>query len=281
MAPYRERRITAQDGLGLYVRDYGDPISPRTPVLCLGGIARTHHDFDDLAPRLAAGRRVVCPDYRGRGQSDYDSDWRNYHPRVYIRDMLDILTALDMHRVVVIGTSMGGLMAMALAIARPGALAGAVLNDVGPEIDLAGVVRIIAYMRANARQPSWDAAIEFLMKNFRHQRLTTREQWLKLAMRTYREGPDGVLRYDFDAAIVRQLETDALPDYWPHYRALGRTPVLAIRGALSDVLSEATFERMAAEKPDLVRVTVPGVGHVPLLDEPECESAIDDFLERY
>ena len=88
-------------------------------------------------------------------------------------------------------------------------------------------------------------------------------------MRTYREGHDGVLRYDFDAQITRQLETDSLPDYWPYYRALGRTPVLAIRGALSDVLSEATFERMAAEKPDLVRVTVPGVGHVPLLDEPE------------
>lgn len=280
---FRERRITAQDGLSLYVRDYGDPIAPRTPVLCLAGVARTCRDFDDLAPRLAADRRVVCPDYRGRGQSSYDSDWRNYHPRVYIRDMLDILTALDLHGVVVIGTSLGGLLAMGLAVARPVALAGVVLNEIGPEIDISGVRRIVAYMRANARQPDWDAAIAFLAQNYKHQGLTTRSQWLKLAERTFREGSDGKLRYDFDPAIVRQFETavDSLPDYWPFYRALRQVPVLAIRGALSDVLSAATFDRMAEEKPDLARITVPGVGHVPLLDEPECVTAIDDFLERF
>ena len=283
VAAYRERRISASDGLGLYVRDYGDPLSPRTPLLCLAGIARTCQDFDDLAPRHAATRRVICPDWRGRGRSDHDPDWRNYHPRVYIRDMLDILTALDVHRVVVIGTSMGGLMAMALAVARPGALAGVVLNDVGPVIDLAGISRIITYLRAHARQPDWDGAIEALKGYYRHRDVTTREQWLKLAQRTWREGTDGVLRYDFDLAIGRQFDTatDALENCWPLYRALGHVPTLAIRGGLSDILSETTFERMAEEKPDLVRLTVPGVGHAPLLDEPECESAIDDFLEPH
>ena len=110
---FRERRITAQDGLSLYVRDYGDALSSAPPVLCLGGISRNARDFEALAPHLAGKRRVVCPDYRGRGRSDYDSDWRNYQPIVYLRDVLDILTALDLHRVVVIGTSMGGLLAMA------------------------------------------------------------------------------------------------------------------------------------------------------------------------
>ena len=236
-----------------------------------------------MAPRLAVARRVICPDYRGRGQSAYDTDWRNYHPRIYIRDILDILTALDVHRVVVIGTSLGGLLAMALAVARPGVLAAIVLNDVGPEINLSGVSRIVDYMRANARQPDWDSAVRFIKRNYRHDGLTGDDQWRKLAGRTYRQGHDGVLRYDFDPAIVHGLErgSDTLPSHWPVFRALARIPMLALRGAVSDVLTEDVFERMAREKPDLIRVTIPGVGHVPLLDEPESERAIDDFLQHH
>lgn len=283
MTHYRVRHVTATDGLSLFVRDYGDPTSARTPVLCLSGVARSSKDFEDLAPRLAVDRRVICPDYRGRGQSAYDSDWRNYHPRVYIRDMLDILTALDVHRAVVIGTSLGGLLAMGLALARPTALAGAVLNDVGPEINLSGVSRIIDYMRANARQADWDSAITFIKQTFRHDGMTDDNEWRKLAARTYTEGHDGVLRYDFDPAIARAMElgSDTVPTHWPAFRALSRMPVLALRGALSDVLSEAVFDRMAIENSHLTRITVPGVGHVPLLDEPECESAIDDFLQHH
>jgi pimeloyl-ACP methyl ester carboxylesterase len=283
VAHYREHRVTATDGLSLFVRDYGDPLAARTPVLCLSGVARTSRDFGDLAPRLAADRRVICPDYRGRGQSDYDTDWRNYHPRIYIRDILDILTALDVHRVVVIGTSLGGLLAMALAVARPGVLAALVLNDVGPEINLSGVSRIVDYMKANARQPDWDSAVRILKQNYRHDGITSDDQWRKLAGRTYAEGHDGVLRYDFDLAIVRGLErgSDTLPTHWPVFRALAKVPVLALRGALSDVLTEAVFDRMAREKTDLIRVTIPGVGHVPLLDEPESERAIDDLLQRH
>jgi len=280
---YRERRVTAADGLSLFVRDHGDPLASRTPVLCLSGVARTSRDFDDLAPRLAADRRVICPDYRGRGQSSYDTDWRNYHPRIYIRDILDILTALDVHRVVVIGTSLGGLLAMALAVARPVALAGVVLNDVGPEINLSGVSRIVDYMRANARQPDWDSAVRFIKQNYRHDGLTGDDQWRRLAGRTYAEGHDGVLRYDFDPAILHGLERgpDTLPSHWRVFRVLARIPVLVLRGALSDVLTEAVLERMSREKPDLIRVTIPGVGHVPLLDEPESERAIDDFLKHH
>ncbi len=279
---FRERRVTAQDGLSLYVRDYGDSNSARAPVLCLGGISRNSRDFEALAPRLAADRRVVCPDYRGRGRSDYDADWRNYNPVVYLRDVIDILTALDLHRVVVIGTSMGGLLSMGLAVARPGALCAVVLNDIGPEIDPAGLARIKTYLGGDGRRADWDDAIAFAKQNFHHSGLTSRDHWLRYAKRIYREDEGGGVRYDFDPAIVKPLQSapNKPARLWPAFRALAPFPMLAIRGDLSDILSLETFERMAVEKPDLMTVTLAGVGHVPLLDEPLSVNAIDDFLDR-
>lgn len=279
-APFRERRFTAPDGLSLYFRDYGDPTSSRTPILCLTGLVRNSKDFHDLASRLAVDRRVVCFDYRGRGNSDRDPDWRNYRPDVYIGDISDLLTAANLHPAIVVGTSLGGLLAMALAVARPTALAGVVLNDVGPEIDGSGLDRIIAYVTAHTPQPDWPTAAQALKKNYRNLSITTEEGWMKLARQTYREEADGTLRYDFDPGIGRALAaaSRSTPDLWPLFGALRRVPTLALRGDLSDVLSPQTFDHMAEVKPDLVRVTVAGVGHVPFLDEPECVGAIDDFL---
>ena len=279
---YRERRFSTQDGLSLYFRDWGDPIAPGTPVLCLPGLARNCQDFDDLARRLAGERRVVCLDYRGRGRSDYDRDWRNYAPPVYLRDVLDLLTAIDMHRVVVIGTSLGGFLAMGMAVARPTVLAGVVLNDVGPEIDGASLGRVIEYVATYRPQPDWDSAAEFLKENFKRVGITAYDDWMKIARKTYREGADGVLRYDFDPGIAKNLEgaAQAVRSAWPLFRALAHVPTLAFRGADSDILGADTFARMAAEKPDLISVTVANRGHAPLLDEPECTGAIDDFLAR-
>lgn len=277
---FRERRVTAQDGLSLYVRDYGDAIAARPPVLCLGGISRNSRDFETLAPHLAEKRRVVCPDYRGRGRSGYDSDPRNYNPSVYLRDALDILTALDLHRAVVIGTSMGGLLAMALAVARPGALGAVVLNDIGPEIEPSGIARIRTYLGGDGRRADWDEAIAFLKENFQHDGLTSRDHWLTIARRIYREDAGGGLRHDFDPAILKQLKSASIgpTSYWPAFHALRPFPVLAIRGGLSDILSRETFERMTAQMPGLTPITLAGVGHAPLLDEPQSVSAIDDFL---
>ena len=279
---FRERRITTQDGLSLYLRDYGDPIAAPPPVLCLGGVSRNSRDFEALAPHLAANRRVVCPDYRGRGRSDYDPDTGNYHPSVYLRDVLDILTALDLHRAVVIGTSMGGLLAMALASARPAALGAVVLNDIGPVIEPAPIARIKSYLSADRRPADWDQAIAFLKQNFQHCGMTGRDDWLTFAKRIYREDADGGLRPDFDPGILAQFKsTSSKPvTYWPAWRALRDFPVLAIRGDLSDILTPETFARMAEEKPDLVTLTLSGVSHAPLLDEPQSVSAIDDFLDR-
>ena len=254
----RERRVTAQDGLSLYLRDYGDPLSPRAPVLCLGGLTRNARDFEDLAPHLASHRRVVCPDYRGRGRSDYAPDWRPYTP--------------------VIGTSMGGLLAMALAVARPGALRAVVLNDIGPEIDPAGLARIKTYVGGDERPADWDRAVIFVKQQFIHDGLTSDDQWLNFAKRIYTEDQDGAIRLDYDPAISKPLGAAATADYWPAFNALRQFPLLAIRGALSDILSLETFARMAREPPDLTAVTLAGIGHVPLLDEPQSVSAIDDFL---
>jgi pimeloyl-ACP methyl ester carboxylesterase len=274
---YRERRFTAQDGLNLYYRDYGDPLSARRPVLCLGGLARNSKDFHGFANRLCQKRRVVCPDYRGRGRSDYDPDWRNYRPEVYANDLFHLLAAANLHEVIVCGVSMGGLLAMGLCVLVPSHVAAIILDDVGPEIDDAGIERIRAYVGRDHPQPDWPAAIAEVKRLFPNLAPTDEAGWRRFAEATFHEGEDGRLHVDWDISLAKALTHDR-HDLWTYYQALGRRPVLAFRGALSDVLSAETFARMAEVKPDLVSVTVPGVGHAPLLEHPQVEQAIDDFL---
>ena len=281
MSGFREHRFTTQDGLSLYYRDYGDPLSGRTPVLCLPGLARNSKDFHRLAARLSADRWVVCPDYRGRGRSDYDPDSDNYQPATYLSDLRHLLAAAGLHRAVVIGTSMGGLLTCAMGAAMPGALAGAVLNDVGPDIAADGLDRIMAYLSKDNPQPDWDSAVQAFKTMLPRLGLRTEEDWRAVTEATWTEGPDGVLHYDWDIHIVDPLlKKHPLPDLWALYRSLRHLPVLAIRGGISDVLSPETFDRMAREHPGLTRLTIEGVGHVPTLMEPESTAAIDRLLAQ-
>lgn len=276
----RERWISAQDGLRLYLRDFGDPLAPGVSLLCLSGLARNSRDFVGFARRHAAHRRVVCPDYRGRGRSDHDEDWRNYRPEVYLRDLSALLAACNLHRVVVCGTSMGGLLAMALAVSNPTALAGVILNDVGPVIGTEAVGRIRDHIARDEPLADWAAAIAEARQLYAELGYGDDEaKWRRFVEATYREGPDGLLRVDWDVRIARSLGGQ-LPDLWPYFRAIRRLPALAIRGGQSSVLTAETFAAMLAEKPDLIQVTVPGVGHAPALDETEAEQAINDFLAR-
>jgi pimeloyl-ACP methyl ester carboxylesterase len=280
-ADYRERRIGARSGLSLYVRDYGPPHGGGTPLLCLAGLTRNSKDFHTLASRAAAQRRVVCPDYRGRGQSAYDPDWRNYRPEVILDDMFQIVTACNIHPVIICGVSYGGLLAMALAAMAPSLLAGVILHDVGPEVDAAGSRRIMAYISRDRPQPDWPAAIAQMKQSLPDLALADDDAWRRFTEATYRPGEDGRLHFDWDLSLAKVLaQADANRDLWPLYRALRRVPVLAVRGGISDVLSEATFDRMAAEKPDLLSLTVPGVGHVPSFEHPAVERAIYDFLAQ-
>ena len=279
---YRGRRFTAPDGLGLYFRDYGDPGSAATPVLCLGGLTRNAKDFDALARRVARERRVLCPDLRGRGRSDYDPNWRNYHPATYLNDIAHLLTVADVHRVVVVGTSLGGVLAMAMGASMPSALAGAVLNDIGPEIERGGLEPILSYIRVDRPQPNWESAVQTirtLLPDLVYQDETMFEA---MARNTYREGDDGLLHFDWDVNIVKPALADrgATPDLWPLFRGLRPTPLLAFRGEASKLLTADCFSRMARERPDASTITVPRTGHAPTLDEPECVAALDAFLRE-
>lgn len=282
MPAYREGTVSAQDGLALYYRDYGDRLATRTPVLCLSGLTRNSADFAILAERLSSERRVICPDYRGRGRSAYDRDWRHYDPYVYISDISHLLTATGIARAVIVGTSMGGLLTMGLAVLRPTLVAGAVLNDIGPDVASPGLGRILQYVGVDYPQSDWSAAVRFLKDLTPNLKPKADDAWWQThAEATYRKGADGRLHFDWDLALAKPLERQrtTTPDLWTMFRGLQPIRTLAFRGALSDVLSEDVFRRMALEKPDLVCVTVPDTGHTPSLTEPEATSALDAFLQ--
>lgn len=277
---YREVYFTAADGRRLYYRDYGDPLARRAPLLCLAGLTRNSKDFADLAARLAPERRVICLDLRGRGNSDYDADWHNYHARIYSSDILALLAAAGVHEVIVIGTSLGGLLAMILAVTRPTALKGVVLNDIGAKVERNGIRHIAGYIGEMPAFAGWDEATR-AFRNIAEPAYPGLgdEAWAKMARRVFREDKGGI-RPDYDPALAKAFRADgAKGNLWPYFGALANIPTLLFRGQLSSLLSAGTVEKMQAMKPDLAVVTVPGRGHVPLLDEPECTTAIDRFLE--
>ena len=282
-ASFREVYYASADGLRLHARFYEQAGVESPAVLCLAGLTRNSRDFEELAPHLACRYRVLCPDLRGRGFSQHDPNQQNYQPVTYLADILALLKTLSVTRVAVIGTSLGGLLAMMLAATKQDTVAGIVLNDIGPEVDPAGLARIRGYAGQLPAVHTWDEAVAQL-QTVHSQAWPGVDQstWLRLARRSYRENASGHPVLDYDPGIGNALRSaPAQPaDLWPLWAALGPVPALAIRGERSDILSPATFERMQREKPDLVRQTVARRGHVPLLDEPDCLPAIDAFLAR-
>jgi pimeloyl-ACP methyl ester carboxylesterase len=281
--PFAKIGWRSHDGLQLYARLYGETLPAAPAVLCLHGLTRNSRDFEDLAPHLAQHYRVIVPDLRGRGLSDRDPQPQNYQPAVYVRDVLALLGTVDVKRVAIIGTSLGGMLAMMLAYSQPALVAGMVLNDVGPEIDPVGIERIKQYAGRLPPARSWSGAVAQTRAVYGDAWPGIAEdRWLALARRGYRENPAGVVDIDADPGIGVALRAapQATLDLWPLWKALCKVPTLAIRGALSDILSAATFARMKSENPDLLQLEVAGRGHVPLLDEPECLAAIDGFLSR-
>ena len=278
--------VAAQDGLKLFVRDYGPRAAPALPVVCLAGLARSSLDFEPLATCLANDptepRRVLAPDMRGRGKSDYDPDPANYNLAIELGDILAILAALEVRRAVFVGTSRGGILSMLLAAARPTVVAGCVLNDIGPEIDPAGLMRIKSYVGKLPQPASFKDAAELLRRLFASQftRLTD-DDWLAYARRTYKEDA-GRLVPDYDVKLNTILEEvsfeQPLPAMWAQFDALAVTPLMVIRGKNSDILSEATVAAMAARKPNLVTLEVEDQGHAPLLAEADVIASILAFV---
>ncbi|MFI4889917.1 MAG: alpha/beta fold hydrolase [Steroidobacterales bacterium] len=282
-AAYRESYLTGHDGLRLYHRLYEGPDAGAPKVLCLHGLTRNSRDFEELAPHLQQRYRIIVPDLRGRGLSARDPNMHNYHPAVYVQDVLAMLATYDPAPVTIIGTSLGGMLAMMLGATKRASVAGIVLNDVGPEINPAGVRRISEYAGLLPPVRTWADALEQTRSVYGQASPDLPpERWPAIARRGFREDAAGVPQPDYDPLIGAAMRAaPAAPvDLWPLWKALGDLPALVIRGAQSDILSAATFARMKLEKPDLEQLSVPNRGHAPLLDEPECVAAIDAFLQR-
>lgn len=271
----------SHDGLRLHSLVYAGPAATAPVLLCLHGLMRNSRDFEDLAPHLAARYRVIVPDMRGRGFSARDPVFNNYQLPVYVQDTLALLRGLGAAQVSIIGTSMGGLMAMVLAAKQPGLVTGMVLNDVGPELDPAGIERIRGYAGRTSPVHSWPEALAQVRSVYGSAWPDLNQAgWEKLVRRGYRANAQGIPEVDADPMIGEPLRNTqaAAPDLWPLWSALAQIPVLAIRGEHSDILSAATLARMQ-KKPACTTLTVANRGHAPLLDEPACVAAIDAFLQ--
>jgi pimeloyl-ACP methyl ester carboxylesterase len=281
-----DHHVTAQDGLRLHLVEYGARTAPGLPVVCLPGLARTAADFAELATALADDpdrpRRVLALDYRGRGQSDYDKDPANYAIPVELGDVLAVLTARAVERAVLVGTSRGGLIAMALGAVRPTIMAGVVLNDIGPVIEPQGLMRIKGYIGKLPQPRSFEDGADMLRRLFGGQfpRLADAD-WLGWARKTWRER-DGRLVATYDPQLARALAAfdpeHPIPPMWPQFDALSNVPLMVIRGANSDLLSPATLEAMTARRADMVVLEVADQGHAPLLAEPDTIARIVAFV---
>lgn len=278
---FTDRRFPSPDGLRLHYRDYA---GAGTPVLCLHGLTRNARDFDGVAARLAdLGHRVLVPDMRGRGASAW-ADPKTYALPVYLGDLDALFAEVGVSAAVFVGTSMGGLLTMLTAAARPGRVLAACLNDIGPVIERAGLERIAGYIGQTAPMADWDAAARAIA-------LGEKEyfpdhgaaDWARHARRRCRELADRRVAFDYDPAIAATFSADpgdGAARLWPMLDALAGGPVLSVRGARSDLFTAATQAAMAARLPRMEAVVLANAGHAPSLEEPDAMSALERLVAR-
>ncbi|TKT81291.1 alpha/beta hydrolase [Aquamicrobium sp. LC103] len=279
---------SAADGLRLHARIHGGGDRDALPVVCLPGLTRNARDFDALALHLsrnaARPRRIVCFDYRGRGKSQHDPDWRNYNVAVEAGDVLAGLAALGIRHAAFIGTSRGGLIVHVLTAMRPTILKAVVLNDIGPVVENTGLAQIRAYL-SNARKPRDFAEAAAIQKEIHGEAFPalSDDDWRRMAWAIYRED-EGIPVADFDPALLNtlaMLDLDKpLPALWPQFDGLRHVPILAIRGANSKLLAAGTLAEMARRHPDIETAEVEGQGHAPFLETGGLPGLIERFLDR-
>jgi pimeloyl-ACP methyl ester carboxylesterase len=280
--------VSASDGLRLHVRVYRPETVEGLPVVCLPGLARTEADFEALALSLASAtdypRCVFALDYRGRGQSGYDPDWRNYNLAVELADLVTVLSALGIQRAIFVGTSRGGLLTMLLAATQPAFITGAILNDIGPVIEPKGLLRIQGYIGRMPGPKDFVEGANVLRRLFGAQfPALSDDDWLAWSKRSWAQTADGMtVRYDISLGnTLSEFDPDQpIADLWAQFDALAAVPVMVIRGALSDLLSRETVETMRRHKPDIEIVEVPDQGHAPLLSEVPVLDQIGAFCQR-
>lgn len=277
---FRDRYLVVRDGLRLHYRDYPGS-TERPPILCLHGLTRNARDFADFAEQFSPQFRVIVLDFRGRGRSEFDSQPERYNPLTYAGDVQQLLDQLGLDCAILVGTSLGGIVVMVLAAIAPQRIAGAIINDVGPELEQAGLDRIQSFVGKDLRFRSWEeAAATIADNNARLPETYSLADWISAARRVCRE-EHGEIRYDYDMTIANVFNAvSAAPKYdmWPMFAALAAKPMLIVRGEKSDLLSSEAVERMIAQAPNASAVTVAGAGHAPTLTEPDALTAIDAFL---
>lgn len=280
-------KISARDGLKIAGRKYGWDNKDPNPLVCLAGITRNSSDFHDLALYLSSSkggsRRVVAIDYRGRGQSDYDSNWKNYTLSVEAEDTIDTLTALGLGEVNFIGSSRGGLIIMMLAAVRPGIIKSIVLNDIGPVIDATGLVRIWRTYENETMPSSLEEAAQLRERMGKTTSPAfSKNDWANEAQRLYKM-ENGKLVLQFDKKLLTSLRSinldERLPDMWPDFAAITRIPTLAIRAENTDILSQETFEIMQMLHTKMEVVIAKGQNHAPILSVGGLEKKIAGFLK--
>lgn len=287
MPVYENCYWESDDEVRLHYRDYPGRAAKsdgRPPIICMAGLTRNARDFEDVAERLADEWRVIAINFRGRGGSAAAKDPMTYVPTTYVRDVEALLRELNIDRYVAFGTSLGGIVTMLLAANAPGKLAGVVLNDVGPDIEPAGLSRIRTYVGKSNVWPTWMHAARAVQEGnadvYPNYRV---EDWLAMAKRLYRLNSSGRIVLDYDMKIAEPFRVpgnEAAPDMWAAFDVLKKVPTLIVRGARSDVLSAKTAQKMVKRLDDAELVTVPDVGHTPMLTEPEAVAAIDRLLAR-
>lgn len=283
---YIEHRIPTKDGPNLYLRDYAPHGGgAAASVLCIPGLTRNSADFEVVAPRIAAlGRRVLAVDLRGRGRSDNDPDPRRYRPDVYALDIVHILDTLELSHAVFLGTSLGGIVTMLVGTISQNLVSAAVLNDIGPVVDPAGIARIASYVGKSGPFASWSALIEAIKLSQGAAYPGADDAfWRSFAERVAHALPDGRIAFAYDPAIAQgfaQPQDAPPPPLMPLFQALAAKPILSIRGELSDILSKDGVAAMREVKPDLEAIEIPRVGHAPTLEEPHAWHALTAFLAR-
>jgi pimeloyl-ACP methyl ester carboxylesterase len=288
VATFSDLTWTSSDGLTLYARDYPSQSGPaRLPVICLHGLTRNSADFDEVAPWIAGqSRRVLALDVRGRGRSACDPNPERYQPSVYVDDVVKLARELGIARAVFVGTSMGGIITMRLALKRIDLIAAAVLNDVGPVLSQRGLSRIASYAGNCRALSSWDQAADYVMTiNQTAFPANDMQEWSKWARRAFAENEQGQLVLRYDPNIANQLKSGKLKSasvlsHLAFWRLAHARPTLLVRGTLSDLVEEHQARYMRRAAPKMQYVEVPGVGHAPMLTEPPARHAIARFLEQ-
>ena len=288
LSTYSELRFTSTDGLQLYARDYPAASGrARLPVICIHGLTRNASDFEEVAPWIASqGRRVLAVDVRGRGNSAHDPEPAHYNPVVYAGDVGKLARDLGIGRAVFIGTSMGGLITMTLAMRRLDLIAAAVLNDIGPALSLRGLERIAGYVGGGKPPASWDEATEYVRAiNGCAFPSNTDEDWHKWARRAFADTGTGALamRYDPNIAVpikAGKIKPSSMIARYAFRRLARARPTLLIRGALSDLIEPEQVAQMRAAAPSLAVAEVPDVGHAPMLMESASQAALRAFLDQ-